>query len=584
VIDSQQRFVAIDGGRQNWVPVGSPPQVRLSSQTSEVRSSKSHKLRNSALLVSALALVGGAMAWNLQGYPGRANDDEGTYVDRAWAMLYLHHLSNYTYYWDHPFLGWATIAAWAGLTDGFARDSRSVMVGRELMWILTIISSLLLYVIARRIELRPVFAIAAIILFGLSPVSIWYHRMVSLDNLATVWVLAAMVLAVSRNRSWMAAVGSGACFAISFWNKETILLLLPAVLWLLWQHTDRLIRLTNITSFLIVCIGGIASYPLLAVLKGELLPGRGHDSLWSEGIVYQLFSRQSTGSLLNFHSGTYQQFHSWLQLDPWLLLGGGLAMISGFCIRKLRPFALAFGVQVVAMVKGGYIPYAFVTAMLPFASLLIAGTADTWWRPVMKVCRHHRKRAQTILILTASHVGKVVVVAAMALFVVAIVPHWLRWFQQQSKVNGFATETAAVNWVAQHVPAGDMVVCDAYPWLDIKLRTHATPVYLWQIDSDPQVMRTQLPKGYKSISYMVLEPSSPLTFAALPGRPTLEAAIRHSVIVERFGTIFIYRVRKLSRNLRHVSACLNDQTGERVVSRDISEAFSRLTIFNCGSY
>ena len=50
-------------------------------------------------------------------------------------MIYTHHLSNYTYFWDHPFLGWATIAGWAAATDGFGRDARSVMVGRELMWI-----------------------------------------------------------------------------------------------------------------------------------------------------------------------------------------------------------------------------------------------------------------------------------------------------------------------------------------------------------------------------------------------------------------------------------------------------------------
>lgn len=40
-------------------------------------------LKNGALLAGALVIVGAAMAWNLQGYPGRANDDEGTYVDRG---------------------------------------------------------------------------------------------------------------------------------------------------------------------------------------------------------------------------------------------------------------------------------------------------------------------------------------------------------------------------------------------------------------------------------------------------------------------------------------------------------------------
>jgi hypothetical protein len=97
--------------------------------------------------------------------------------------------------------------------------------------------------------------------------------------------------------------------------------------------------------------------------------------------------------------------------------------------------------------------------------------------------------------------------------------------------------------VAEHVPAGDIVVCDAYPWLDIKLRTHATPLYLWQIDSDPQVMRTELPDGYRDISYLVLDPDSPLTFSALPGRPTLQQAISHATVVQRFGSMVIYQVR-----------------------------------------
>ena len=56
-------------------------------------------------------------------------------------------------------------------------------------------------------------------------------------------------------------------------------------------------------------------------------------------------------------------------------------------------------------------------------------------------------------------------------------------------------------------------------------------------------MRTELPQGYRDISYLVLDPGSPLTFAALPGRPTLQAAIKNSTVVQRFGTIVIYQVR-----------------------------------------
>jgi dolichyl-phosphate-mannose-protein mannosyltransferase len=499
-------------------------------------------LANGVPLAIALFVVGVATAWNLQGYPGRANDDEGTYVDRGWAMLATHHLSNYTYYWDHPFMGWATIAAWAGLTDGFSRDSRSVMVGRELMWIATMVSCVLLYILARRVDVRRTFAAGAVLLFGASPLDIWYHRMVSLDNLATTWALAALVLAASQRRSWAAAIGSGVCFAAAFWNKETILLLLPAVLWLLWQYADPSTRLANISSFCVVALSGIAFYPLLAILKGELLPGPGHDSLWKEQVAYQL-TRPGTGSVLNKRSGTYLQFHSWLALDYWLVLLAGTAICAGLLIRRLRPFALALLLQLAVMVKGGYVPYAFPTAMLPFAALLIAGTADAWWRPVGRASGQHGRGIARPIAFGLRHVGKIPVVAAAALLAVVLAPHWLGWLQWQSKISGFATETAAVSWVSEHVPQGDIVVCDAYPWLDIKLHTKATPLYLWQIDSDPQVMRTELPKGYKNISYLVLEPNSPLTFAALPGRPTLQQAISNSTVVERFGTIVIYRVK-----------------------------------------
>ena len=502
-------------------------------------------LKNGALLAGSLVLVGAAMAWNLQGYPGRANDDEGTYVDRGWAMLMTHHLSNYTYYWDHPFLGWATIAAWAGLTDGFARDARSVMVGRELMWVATMVSCVLLYVLARRIDIQRPFAAAAVVLFGASPLDIWYHRMVSLDNLATVWALAALVLAADRRRSWGAAIGSGACFAVAFWNKETVLLLFPAMLWLLYQNTDPSTRFANVSSFCVVAFSGIAFYPLLAVLKGELMPGPGHDSLWKEQVVYQL-TRPGTGSVLSKHTGTYLQFHSWLTLDPWLVLGGGVAICTGLVIRRLRPFALALLLQFAIMVKGGYVPYAFGTAMLPFAALLIAGTADAYWRAGDQGSDHPPPGPGRVVSLGVRHAGKVPVIAATLVLAVICVPHWYGWLKQQSTDNGFAAEDAAVSWVAGHVPRNDLVVCDAYPWLDIKLHTRATPLYLWQIDSDPQVMRTELPHGYRDISYLLLDPGSPLTFAALPGRPTLQQAIKNSVVVMRFGSIVIYQVRDAS--------------------------------------
>jgi 4-amino-4-deoxy-L-arabinose transferase-like glycosyltransferase len=485
--------------------------------------------RASLLLLSgATAVVGAAMAWNLQGYPGRADDDEGTYVSRAWAMLQEHHLSNYTYFWDHPFFGWAQIAAWARLTDGFALNSRAVMAGREFMLAVTLVSCVLLYVLARRLGMGRVFGAAAVLVFGLSPVAIWYHRMVSLDNLATAWALAAFVTAASRRRSLGAAVTSAVLFAAATWSKETILLLLPALLWLLGQHLERRVRKKYLLVFAIVYGGLVGLYPLLAIIKGELIPGTGHVSLVSE-IAYQLASREGTGSLLDVHSQTFQQAASWVNLDPWLTFSALAVMVAGLAIRRLRAIALAIAIQLAYMAKGGYVPYAYVTAVIPFAALLVPGVLDELWQ--------RRSAGQAGRLLT-----RVPVVLAALVFAVAVVPRWAGWLHAQAGVNGFADEDAAVAWIARNVPARDIVVSDAYPWLDIKLRTRATPLYLWQINDDPAVMRDLLPHGYQDISYLVLEPTSPLTFKALPGRPLLQTAIAHSVIVRRYGDIDIYQV------------------------------------------
>ena len=415
------------------------------------------------------------------------------------------------------------------------------MVGREFMWIATMASCVLLYALARRLDLRRLYAAAAVLLFGLSPVDIWYHRMVSLDNLATTWALAAFVLAVSRKRSLAAVLGSAACFAAATWSKETIFLLLPALVWLIWQNLGAANRGRYLCCFGIVYLGLVALYPGLALLKGELLPGRGHVSLGGE-IVYQLATRQATGSLLDSSSGTFAQVRSWIELDPWLLLGGLAVAVIALAIRRYRPIALALLVQLLYMIKGGYIPYAFVTAILPFAALLIAGVADSWW-PSLRGSRWRLGSGTTRSPRSGRLLaGRAAVLFAVVAFAVVVVPHWAIALDQQSRINGFASEDAAVAWVSGHVPKGAIVVCDAYPWLDIKLHSQATPLYLWQLDSDPGVMRTEVPKGYKSISYMLLDPASPLTFAALPGRPTLQQAFAHSKVVARFGGLRIYKV------------------------------------------
>src|SRR6202034_1101650 len=55
------------------------------------------------------------------------------------------------YWYAPPPLGWGQLAAYIWLTDGFARYSSSVEIGREFMLVVTGASSVLVYLLSRRL-------------------------------------------------------------------------------------------------------------------------------------------------------------------------------------------------------------------------------------------------------------------------------------------------------------------------------------------------------------------------------------------------------------------------------------------------
>jgi hypothetical protein len=491
--------------------------------------------RSLVIVVPLLALVGLANGWNLQGWPGRVNDDEGTYVSEAWAVIVPHHLSQYTYWYDHPPLGWALMAANIWITHGFERYPSAVMAGREFMWVVNLASCGLLYLLSRRVRMARSFAAVAVLIFGLSPLSIYFHRMVFLDNIATMWMLAALVLAASPRRSLVAAVASGACFALACLSKETIAVTLPALCWLLWQNCGRKTRLWNMSIFGAAFVLIIAGYPLFAALRGELLPGPGHVSL-VHALVWQLASRPGSGGLLSPHSATFSLARSWVALDPYSLLGGAVLTPIAFLVRRLRPMAMGFGIQAALLLKNGYVPYMYVTAMLPFGALLIAGLMDSWWQPAAPAL--HIRLGLRVKVLR--HAGVVPVMAVLMAFVIVAAPQWVNTLVAQSHIDGDAGSLAATAWINSTLKRGELVVVDDYVWPDVTMHGKATPLWCWKVNGDPWVRRHLLPDGYKSIDYIVLPVDS--SCALNPQQlPTLVKAIAHSRVVKRFADGLVAR-------------------------------------------
>jgi hypothetical protein len=480
------------------------------------------------LLLVLLAGIGLVNWANMLHWPN-IQFDEGTYVSYAWAVEHGA-LAPYTYGYGHPPLSWLIIALWTWGHGLFGDGSYSVDTARQLMLVVTMVSSSLVFILARRLDMGRVFAAAAVIMFGLSPVALFYHRAVLLDNIAIAWALAAFVLALTPRRRLWAFAGSGACFAAAVLSKETLLVLLPALLLAAARNADQRTRRYCLTLF--VSLFGLlaASYPLYAALKGELLPGEAHVSLIATTIV-QLFTREGTGSVFDVDSQAHAIVTYWLQLDPWLL-GAALVLSPIALVRgSTRAVTVAFLIQVVMVLRPGYLPNMYVLGLLPFAALTVAGASEAVWR---------RSRAMPFPALTWSIRAAAAGLALLVVF--AAGARWAHRDHEAMTVGLDGPRRAAERWLVQNMGHDKRLIVGDEFW--IHLVQHGfdqspvrggffsrTVVVYWPLDYDPAVKR-RFPGGWRDFDYVV---STEAVRSTTEQTPTTLEALEHSHVVKQFG-------------------------------------------------
>lgn len=111
------------------------------------RSSRPDLLLCGALLLVIVCVQG----WNITNFP-TLSDDEGTYLAQAWAVQQGDGLAHYTYWYDHPPLGWIQVAGLTYLPSLFVPDWMTVAPMRFSMLAVSGVSSVLMYVLARRLR------------------------------------------------------------------------------------------------------------------------------------------------------------------------------------------------------------------------------------------------------------------------------------------------------------------------------------------------------------------------------------------------------------------------------------------------
>ena len=474
------------------------------------------------------AVVLALLAWNITGFP-TASDDEGTYLAQAWAVQHGKGLAHYTYWYDHPPLAWLQLALTSWLPGLVAPSLLAVAAGRIAMLPLQAAGLLLVYVVGRRLGLPRWAAAVGLLTYGLSPLFLTMGRQIYLDSFAVVWMLAALALALSPRRHLWHYAAAGAAAAAAVLSKETILLILPAVLVAMWQNTARsTTRSWAFGAFTsgLVLIG--CFYPLYALLRGELFPGAGHVSLIG-AIQFQLGSRSGSGSVFDAGSGAHSLVASWLYYDSVLLIGGAVATVAGLALRRLRPVAVAGAILiVVALRPGGYLPAMYVVQVLPFFALAVAGVL-AW--TIGRLHRWWRWSAIALAVLLAATV---------------VAPRWYVGDRRALTVDDNAAYVQAAEYLRARPPA--TVVVDDVLWLDCVNAGYPQDRVIWfyKLDLDTEVA-ARLPRGWRDVDYIVSTPAVRQDPGTLP---TVSTLLTKSTVIASFGPadgrIEIRRVEKES--------------------------------------
>lgn len=505
-----------------------PEQAQVHPPAPAIRSGTARRWpggRDSWLVGAVVTLVLTVQAWNITGFP-TASDDEGTYLAQAWAVRHGVGLAHYTYWYDHPPLGWIQLAGLSWLPEWLLPGSLAVGAGRLAMLPITAVTMVLVYVLCRRLGVARWAAALAVAVAGLSPLAVTMQRQLYLDSFAVMWMLAAFVLARSPRRHLWHFMGAGAAAGVSVLSKETMLLVVPAVVVALWQATAttavRAYALASFTSGLVL-VG--AFYPLYALLQGELAPGADHVSLIS-ALRFQLQQRPGSGWIFSDGTGSNALLHSWLFYDPVILIGGLLATVVALAVRRLRAPAVAAALlSLMAMRPGGYLPAMFVIGVLPFFAIVIAGVVEL--------------AATAILRHGPPSVGarpRLAVLAALTTLAVAIVgPQWYVGDRRAMVSADNAGYAQAAGWMRSQLPdrANTTVVVDDVLWLDL-VGAGYTPdhvIWFYKLDLDPAVAK-RLPAGWRDVDYLV---STPALRQDPNSLPTVRTLMSHSTTVASFG-------------------------------------------------
>ncbi|MGI5835061.1 MAG: ArnT family glycosyltransferase [Chloroflexota bacterium] len=439
---------------------------------------------------------------NMFGYPLYLGD-EGIYMEQAWAVLRLGKLAPYTYFYDHAPAGWLFIALWSTiLPQGFLTFGMAVNSGRVLMLIIHLISLALLFRVTTIFSRSLLAATATTLMFTLSPLSVYYHRMVMLDNIMVLWLLLSLYLLLNHGSRLVTVLGSGAAFGLTILTKENAVFFLPVMAYLLFQTVQVAhLRRFATTGWAFALVLVVSVYPLFAFLKSELLPAEFSfllDSAPAEHVSligtigWQL--QRSGGGILDPYSQFWRFFWTkWWAKDSIIIVAGmgaaTLNLLLGYMLRRKELLVasllcFSFGVY---LARGSVMLEFYAIPIIPFLAMNFG---------MLVALLMGRIRA-----LLALPVLTIAALLMIGVFVYTARDHYL--------INLTRLQIQQLEWIRANIPNSSVLVVDDDLWVDLHEPGGGAPIFPrahshWKVAQDPAVQVQALNNDWRQVDYMVM--------------------------------------------------------------------------------
>ncbi len=487
-------------------------------------------------VVTLLLIAAFAFSHNMYHYP-YYEDDEGTYMSQAWAVLTQGKLAPYTYWYDHAPAGWLLIAVWEVLTGGFFTFGFSVNSGRVLMMVLHVISAYFLYKIAKKISGSKLAASISVLVFALSPLGLSFERRVLLDNIMTFWLLISYYLILGNGKRLRRYILSAILFGIAVLSKESAVFFLPVMLFTVYKNAHSSHRIFAIWKWVSVAFCVISLYFLYALINGEFFPtgtllgGIAQHVSILDAFHYQM-SRKG-GFFLSPKSAFMLNFWEWIRggffipvPDPVIIIGGiiATALMSIWSLkdRRLLFVSLPCLAYWLFLVRGGEIIGFYIIPLMPFLALCIG----------MSVYKLSEFLSRWVF----RSVTK-------PLFVLILLSPFIWYYATHPAVYQLDQTTPqlkALDWIAKNIPKKANLLIDNYAYIEFHDHTPANKYnlptlanYYWKADKDPDVNAKVLNGNWRNVDYILATPQVQYD-ANFAGLPLVKDAFDNSAAIQTF--------------------------------------------------